>query len=142
LSQTTEQNARQMIELVNSRNVEKVMDQYAEDAIFQVPNLEAPIKGKDAIRAFFRGSFEAFPDWTMHVSKVIISGGETIVINSVHGTHTGPLIGANGKSFAPTNKKFTQDLLTRVVFDQSDKVRSLRAYGNSTDMTRPLGLPA
>ncbi|MGC2289741.1 MAG: nuclear transport factor 2 family protein [Thermoplasmata archaeon] len=142
MSQTTEQNARQMIELVNSRNVEKLMEQYAEDATFQVPNLDGPIKGKDAIRAFYKGSFAAFPDWRMDVSKVIVSGGETIVINTIHGTHTGPLTGTNGASFAPTNKRFAQDLLTRVVFDNTDKVHSLRAYGNSTDLTRPLGLPA
>lgn len=131
-----------MIELVNTRNVDKLMEQYAENATFQVPSLDAPIKGKDAIRAFYKGSFAAFPDWTMDVNKLIVSGGETIVVNSVHGTHTGPLTGQNGQSIAPTNKRFTQELLTRVVFDSSDKVQSLRAYGNSSDMTRQLGLPA
>jgi predicted ester cyclase len=131
-----------MIELVNSRNVEKLMEEYAEGATFQVPGLDAPIKGKDAIRAFHAGTFAAFPDWSMVVSKVIISGGETIVVNSVHGTHTGPLAGVDGQSFAPTNRSFIQDLLTRVVFDTDDKVQSLRAYGNSSDLNRQLGLPA
>ena len=93
-----------MIELVNSRNVEKLMDQYAEDATFQVPNLNGPIKGKDAIRAFYQGSFAAFPDWTMVVSKVIVSGGETIVVNSVHGTHNGPMAGPTAKRSHPRTR--------------------------------------
>lgn len=131
-----------MIDNVNSRNVEKVMEQYAENATFQVPSLDAPIHGKDAIRAFYQGNFAAFPDWSMDVTKVIISGGETIVVNSVHGTHKGPLTGPTGQSFAPTNKRFAQDLLTRVVFDDADKVLSLRSYGNSSDLTRQLGIVA
>jgi len=142
LSQTTEQNARQIIELVNDRNVDKLMEQYAEDATFQVPSLDAPLRGKEAIRAFYKGNYAAFPDWTMNVTKVIVSGGETIVIDSIHGTHTGPLVLANGQSFAPTNKKFSQEQLTRIVFDSSDKVLSLRAYGNSSDLIRQLGLKA
>jgi len=140
LSQTTEQNARQMIELVNSRNVEKLLEQYTEDATFQVPSLDAPIRGKAAIRAYYKGNFAAFPDWSMEVSKVIVSGGETIVVDSVHGTHTGPLTLADGKLFPPTNKKFRQEELTRVLFDSNDKILSLRAYGNSTDLIRQLGL--
>ncbi len=140
MSQTTEQNARQMIELVNSRNVEKLLEQYAEDATFQVPTLDAPIRGKEAIRAYYKGNFAAFPDWSMDVTKVIVSGGETIVVDSVHGTHTGPLTLADGKLFPPTNKKFRQEELTRVVFDSNDKVLSLRAYGNSADLIRQLGL--
>lgn len=142
LSQTTEQNAHRMIANVNSRDVEKVLEQYAENASFQVPSLDAPIHGKDAIRAFYKESFVAFPDWNMNVTKVIVSGGETIVVNSIRGTHRGPLPGSDGRSFAPTNKRFVLEQLTRVIFDESDKVLSLRSYGNPADVTRQLGLAA
>ncbi|MCI4346286.1 MAG: ester cyclase [Thermoplasmata archaeon] len=129
-----------MIAVVNTRNVEKVVEQYAEDATFQVPTLDKPLHGKDAIRGFLTGSFAAFPDWTMDITKVIVSGNETIVVNSVRGTHTGPLTGKNGESIAPTNKKFVQEQLTRVVLNGDGKVQSLRAYGNPSELYHQLGL--
>lgn len=140
MSQTTEQEARHLIASVNTRNVERVMALYAEDATFQDPSLDAPIRGKKAIRDFFVGYFAAFPDWTMVVTKLVVSGGETYVVHSVRGTHMGPFTGTDGRSVAPTNRKFVQDQLTRVVFDAAGKVQSLRAYGNPADLTRQLGL--
>jgi steroid delta-isomerase-like uncharacterized protein len=140
MPQITEENARQMIAVVNTRNVEKVMEQYAENATFQVPILETPLKGKDAIRAFLTGNFAAFPDWTIDVTKVFVSGDETVVVNSVHGTHTGPMTGQDGKVIAPTHKRFVQDQATRVIFNDHGKVTSLRAFGNSSDLARQLGL--
>ena len=141
MSQNIEENARQMIAVVNTRNVEKVMEQYAEDATFQVPMLETPLKGKVAIRAFLTSNFAAFPDWTIDVTKVFVSGDETVVVNSVHGTHTGPMTGSDGHVVAPTHKRFAQDQATRVIFNDHGKVTSLRAFGNSADLAHQLGLP-
>ena len=128
-----------MIANVNSRNIEKVMAQYAEDATFQVPNLDEPVRGKEAIRAFLMRSFAAFPDWRMVVAKVIVSGGETIVVNSVGGTQTGRLTGTDGEEIPPTNLRFMQDQLTRVIFNREGKVQSLRAYGYPTESSRQVG---
>jgi steroid delta-isomerase-like uncharacterized protein len=136
----TEQEARQMIAVVNTRNVDKVIEQYADDATFQVPSLSAPLKGKPAIRSFLTESFVAFPDWTLDVSKVIISGDNVVTVGSVSGTHNGPLTGADGKAIAPTHKKFVQEQLTRLVFNQHGKVESFRAYGNASDLYHQLGL--
>ncbi|HEY1198179.1 MAG TPA: nuclear transport factor 2 family protein [Thermoplasmata archaeon] len=141
MTQLTELEARQMIAVVNTRNVEKVVAQYAENASFQVPNLESPIQGKEAIRSYLTGAFAAFPDWTMDINNVIVSGNEAIVVNSVHGTHTGPFTDSDGKAVTPTNKSFVQDQLTRVVVDENGKVSLYRAYGNPSRMNRLLRSP-
>lgn len=140
MTQLTEQEARQMIAVVNTRNVETIVEQYAEDATFQVPSLAAPIHGKTAIRNFLTGSFTAFPDWTMDVSRVYVAGSDVVVVNSVRGTHTGPLAQPNGQPIAPTNKKFAQEQMTRVVLNGSGKVQSLRSYGNPAELNQQLGL--
>jgi ketosteroid isomerase-like protein len=141
MTQLTEPEARQLIDVVNTRNVEKVVEQYAENASFQVPSLESPIEGKAAIRSYLTSAFAAFPDWTMDVTKVLISGNEAIVVNSVHGTHTGPFTDSDGKAVVPTNKTFVQEQLTRVVVDESGKVSMFRAYGNPSRMNRLLRSP-
>ncbi|MGP8076488.1 MAG: nuclear transport factor 2 family protein [Thermoplasmata archaeon] len=141
MTQLTEPEARQMIAVVNTRNVEKIVEQYAENASFQVPRLESPIVGKEAIRSFLTSAFAAFPDWTMDINNVIVSGNEAIVVNSVHGTHTGPFTDSDGKAVVPTNKKFVQEQLTRVVVDEKGKVSMYRAYGNPSRMNRLLRSP-
>lgn len=140
MTQLTEQDARQMIAVVNTRNVDRVVEQYAEDATFQIPELNSPLNGKEAIRSYLKGAFEAFPDWTLDITKVFVSGDETVIVNSVRGTHTGPLTGADGKSIAPTHKKFVEDQMTRIVLNEKGKVKSLRAYGNPAELYRQLGL--
>ncbi|MCI4364986.1 MAG: nuclear transport factor 2 family protein [Thermoplasmata archaeon] len=137
----TEQETRQFFAVVNTRNVDKVVELYAENATFQVPNLDAPVVGKEAIRSYLTGAFAAFPDWTMDIGKVIVSGDEAVVVNSVHGTHTGPYTTKDGKTVDPTNKKLNQEQLTRVVVDSGGKVSLLRSYGNPSALNRMLRPP-
>jgi len=134
LTQLTEQDARQMIAVVNTRNVEKVLEQYADDATFQVPNLEIPLTGKAAIRSYLTESFVAFPDWNMEISKIFVQGNDIVIVDSVSGTHTGPLTAVDGTAVVPTNKKFVQEQMTRVVLNQHGKVQSLRSYGNAANL--------
>lgn len=141
MTQLTEQTVRQMVAVVNSRNVDQIVEQYATDATFQVPNLDAPLRGKDAIRSYLSESFAAFPDWTMDISKVFLSGDETVIVNSIHGTNTGPMAGRDGKALAPTNRKFAQEQVTRMVLNGAGKVQSLRAYGDPAELFHQLGLP-
>ncbi|HXQ94411.1 MAG TPA: ester cyclase [Thermoplasmata archaeon] len=123
-----------MIAVVNTRNVEKVLEHYAEDATFQVPNLETPLKGKVAIRSYLTENFVAFPDYTIEVSKVFVQGNDVVVVDSVSGTHTGPLMAADGTAIVPSNKKFVQEQMTRLVLNQNGKVQSLRSYGNAANL--------
>jgi steroid delta-isomerase-like uncharacterized protein len=129
-----------MIAVVNTRNVEKIVEQYADDATFQLPSLDTPLKGKEAIRSFLQGSFAAFPDWTIDVRSVVVSGNETLVVNSVRGTQDGPLVGLDGKTIPATHRKFVQEQMTHVVLNEQGKVQSLRAYGNPSELYTQLGL--
>jgi steroid delta-isomerase-like uncharacterized protein len=129
-----------MIAIVNTHNADKIVEQYADDVTFQVPGLDAPLHGKVAIRDFLKGNFEAFPDWTMDITKVFVSADETVLVSSARGTHTGPMIGKDGTSVAPTHKKFVQDEMIRVTLNEKGQVKSLRSYGNSADTLRQLGL--
>lgn len=136
----TEPQVREMIAVVNSRNVEKVMDQFAEDATFQTPSQDHPVHGKAAIRTAHTDLFAAFPDWTIEPKTISVVGSEVLIVNSVRGTHEGPLNGAAGKSIPATHRKFSQEQMTRVVLNEKGKVQSLRAYGNPAELFVQLGL--
>lgn len=136
----TEPQVREMIAVVNTRNVDKVLEQFAEDATFQDPSQEHPAQGKAAIRTALTESFVAFPDWTVEPKTISVVGNEVLIVNTVHGTHNGPLNGVAGKSFPATHRKFSQEQMTRVVLNEKGKVQSLRAYGNPVEVLRQLGL--
>jgi C-1 hydroxylase len=136
----TEPQIREMIAVVNTRNVDKVLEQYAEDATFQDPSNEHPIQGKAAIRTVFTEAFTAFPDWTVEPRTISVVGNEVLIVNSVRGTHDGPLNAIAGKSYPATHRKFAQEQMTRVVLNEKGKVQSLRAYGNPAEVLRQLGL--
>jgi ketosteroid isomerase-like protein len=121
--------------------VETILAHYADNATFQVPTLESPLVGKEAIRTYLTSAFVTFPDWTMDLKEVLVSGHEAVVVNSVHGTHTGPFTAKDGKSVAPTNKKLVQEQLTRVVVNDDGKISLLRSYGNPSAMNRMLRPP-
>jgi steroid delta-isomerase-like uncharacterized protein len=140
MTQFTETDARQMIAVANTRNVDRILEQYADDATFQAPMLDKPLKGKDAIRAFLSGSFTAFPDWNLDLQKVVVSGNETFTVDSVRGTHEGALTSVDGKSTPATHRKFVQEQMTRVILNEKGKIQSLRSYGNPVELYRQLGL--
>lgn len=129
-----------MIAVVNSRNVEKVLDQYAEDATFQGFAQEQPVRGKAAIRTALTNDFVAFPNWTIEPKTISVVGNEILIVNSVSGTHEGPYVSAMGKSHAATHRKFSQEQMTRVVLNENGKVLSMQAFGNPAEVLRQLGL--
>jgi C-1 hydroxylase len=140
VSAITEPQVRDMIAVVNSRNVEKVLEQYSEEATFQSPAEERAMQGKAAIRTMYTNAFTAFPDWKLEPNTISIVGNEVLIVNSVSGTHDGPLNGPAGASFPATHRKFSQDQMTRIVINADGKVKSLRSYGNPAEVLRQLGL--
>jgi steroid delta-isomerase-like uncharacterized protein len=140
MTAVTEPQIREMFAVVNTRNVDKVLDQYAEDATLQMPSEEHILQGKAAIRTAYVNAFAAFPDWTVEPKTISVVGSEVLIVNSVHGTHDGPLTAAAGKSIPATHRKFSQEQMTRIVLNEKGKVQSLRAFGNPAEVLRQLGL--
>ena len=137
----TEKDAREMIARANTRNVDLVVDQYAEDAVFEMPGAPKPFRGKEEIRAFEKQNYTAFPDWTMNVKTIAVSGNEVLIVGSGTGTHTGPLTGYDGKLIPPTNKKVVIEGVTHLVLNDEGKIKSFRLYGDPLAIRQQLGLP-
>jgi steroid delta-isomerase-like uncharacterized protein len=140
MNQITERDAREILANANSRNVDKIIEQYADDATFQVPGQHEPLIGKDAIRTFFEENYTAFPDWSVNPKTVAVSGNEVLVVESVSGTHEGPLTDFDGNAIPPTHRKVVLDGMTHIVLDASGKIKSFRVYGNPMEMPKQLGV--
>jgi hypothetical protein len=133
----TEADIRQLFAVVNTRNVDRVLEQYAVGASFQLPELDCALVGKPAIRAFLAAKYTTYPNWSQSVTKVLLSGDEAAVVSSLRGTRAGPSTGPDGARFSPTDTPLAREHLTWVVFDGDGKVASLRAYGEPAPLDDP-----
>jgi ketosteroid isomerase-like protein len=102
ISRNTElkQLTRRMYETFQNRQFDQFAALLAEDArdYAQGPKV---IVGRDAIVTNLKGFFSAFPDYTVQVEDIAVSGNRVYAKNTFTGTHTQPLMGF----IAPTQQK-------------------------------------
>ncbi len=94
VSSTAEHEAliRQVLELIDERNLDAAMEFYAEDYIYHGPGgLE--LRGRDAIRGLWVDFLAGLPDLSATVDDLIIQGDKIVLRWTIRGTHTGELLG-------------------------------------------------
>ena len=110
-----------------------------ESVVLHAPGLPAPIKGRPAALEFIRGFMNALPDF--HIREVhTVAQGDWIAREFVNtGTHTGPLVGADGRTIPPTNKRvqFTEMDLFKI---EGGKVKEMRLYFDQLGLLAQLGV--
>lgn len=121
------------IEAFNDHDVDRLMDQMAEDATFTDP-LEAEISGAE-LREYTIEIFEAFPDLRLEVKRVISSDDGVVAIECDYlGTHEGALEG-----IPPTGNAVVVPGVT-VIDVSDDGITSWRDYWDQETFSEQLGL--
>lgn len=96
---------KEMLEAWNRHDIEAILERLQEDVLWTDPSLEAPVHGKEAVRASLKDTFTAFPDFhvptedfQVYADAKIQSAVSTWTFS---GTMTGPLdmgVPATGRS--------------------------------------------
>src|SRR3972149_6566775 len=111
----------------------------AESVVLHAPGLPEPIKGRRAALEFIRGFVNALPDF--HIRELhTVAQGDWISREFVNtGTHTGPLVGADGRTIPPTNKRveFNEIDLFKI---EGGKVTEMRLYFDQLGFLAQLGI--
>jgi predicted ester cyclase/ketosteroid isomerase-like protein len=76
------------------------------------------IVGRDNILAGLKGMFSAFPDYTVQVEDIAVSGNRVYAKNTFTGTQTQPLMGF----LAPTNQKVVWTDTDMIEFNDEGKI--------------------
>ncbi len=92
---------RQVLELINDRNLDAAFELYAADYIYHGPGAQE-LRGRDAIRGLWEVFLTAFPDLQSTIDDVIIEGDKLVLRWTVQGTHTGQFL-----EIPPSNKQMT-----------------------------------
>ena len=100
--------AREVMDRVTQAVIDHDLDAaaacYAEDAVAVTPD-QGEIRGRDAIRGYFKGQVDGFPDGDYEYVQKHEAGNVAIDEGYLTGTHTGSLVMRTGESFEPTGKQ-------------------------------------
>ena len=83
---------RQVLELINDRNLDAAFELYAPDYIYHGPGGQE-LRGRDGIRGLWAVFLAAFPDLHSTVDDVISEGDKLVLRWTIQGTHTGEFLG-------------------------------------------------
>jgi steroid delta-isomerase-like uncharacterized protein len=91
---------RQVLALIDERNLDAAFELYALDYIYHGPAGE--LRGRDSIRGLWGVFLTGFPDLHATIEDMISEGDKVVLRWRVEGTHTGEFMGV-----APSNMKIT-----------------------------------
>ena len=91
---------RQVLALIDERNLDEAFELYALDYIYHGPAGE--LRGRDGIRGLWEVFLTGFPDLHSTIEDMVSEGDKVVLRWRVEGTHTGEFMGV-----APSNKKIT-----------------------------------
>ena len=127
-----------LTETLFSRDMDALKELYASDAVLETPD-QGPVRGRDAIVAYVGEFIAAFPDASYETAYEHESGDDAIDEGFFVGTHTGPLVGPDGESIAPTGKSVRMRACD-VASIRDGLVTNHRFYFDQMDFLEQLGL--
>jgi steroid delta-isomerase-like uncharacterized protein len=92
----TERNVRKWMEHVlaeNRRDLDRLIDSLADDAMYEIVPLKLKWEGKEEIREFYHMLWTAMPDVKLDLRSRVADEHYVVEESHVHGTHSGPLFG-------------------------------------------------
>ena len=135
MGQALDINAR-LAAAVNDHDLATMGELFSDEAVVSDPDGE--VKGREAIVAYFREWFEAFPDFKAR-DELTAEAGD-VVLNQwvLFGTNSGPMQTPEG-AIPPTGKHVTVRGCD-VVIVQDGRIQAYRAYYDRLTLMTQLGL--
>ncbi|MFC6953422.1 ester cyclase [Halorubellus litoreus] len=122
------------IEAFNDQDVGRVLGAFADDGTFFDPLLDEPVSGRE-LREYTTEIFEAFPDLTIDVRRVVASTDRDVALELTYvGTHQGSMDG-----IPATGRRATTETIAVIEFGE-DGIESWRDYFDQVGFREQLGL--
>jgi steroid delta-isomerase-like uncharacterized protein len=132
--------SQRYFEAWNSRDPERVLALMTDDILFEDPVLpEGSARGQATLRGFLRSIWRAFPDLTVAMRNnplIAIDGSRAAVELETSGTFLGPL---DPPGYGPTGTRGGLAAMELWEFE-GDKLRHVRAFADTMEMGRQMGL--
>ena len=129
--------ARQQVEAFNSGNWELMRGKLASDSRYDELGTQRKIDGPEKIVELFKGWKQAFPDAAGTVTSAFASGNKVALEVTWKGTHSGPLVTAEGTIPATGKRQETPAALFYTV--EGNKIKESRHYFDSMTLLKQIG---
>ena len=129
--------AREQVDAFNSSDWERMQAGLTADARHSELGTRRKVEGPAQIVELFKGWKTAFPDATGTITSAIGSGDTAALEVTWKGTHTGPLVAAEGTIPASGKRQETPAV---IVFNfEGGKIRESRQYFDSMTLLEQIG---
>ncbi|MFL5732949.1 MAG: ester cyclase [Chloroflexia bacterium] len=113
----------------NRRDLDRLIDTLADDAVYEIVPMKKFWRGKDEIRRFYTMLWMAIPDVKLDLRSKVADDHYVVEESHVHGTHSGPLFGV-----PPSNGHIEFDLVIYFPF-KDGKIMGERLYLDVNSIT-------
>jgi steroid delta-isomerase-like uncharacterized protein len=132
--------ARAEVDAFNNGDWERLQAMFTSDSRYDELGTQRMIEGSEKIVELFKGWKMAFPDATGMVTSALGSGNTAALEVTWTGTHTGPLVTAEGT--IPASGK-RQETPAAIFFTfEGDKIKESRQYFDSMTLLKQIGAAA
>jgi steroid delta-isomerase-like uncharacterized protein len=129
--------AREQIEAFRSSDWERMQAGLATDASYHELATQRKVEGSERILELNKGWKTAFPDGTGTVTSAIAGGNMSALEVTWRGTHTGPLVTAEGT--IPSSGKHQETPAVCVFSFEDGKINESRMYFDALTLLRQIG---
>ena len=84
--------ASSLIAAFNGHDAERLANLYTDDQVTVLPGAPEPVRGRKNKEEMVAGYFRAFPDLTLEIPLVLVSGNHIVCAAHMAGTNTGALV--------------------------------------------------
>lgn len=138
-----ERRAELLVEAIDGMNrgdLDAYGRMFADDVVVYGPGSTEPSVGRAARVAWVEGLLAAFPDAVVTIVGSFYAGDRGCVEFAFAGTHTGPLVGADGGVVAPTGARVAFPYCIAYKYGDDHLATDVHEYFDQLELLLPLGV--
>jgi steroid delta-isomerase-like uncharacterized protein len=131
--------ARSLVEAFNGHDAERLANLYTDDQVTVLPGAPEPVRGRKNKAEMVAGYFRAFPDLTLEIPLVLVSGSHVVCAGYMKGTNTGPLVSPEGE-MPPTGRRVNIRMAFILRVTLTGLIEEDQTYFDEAEFLKQLGL--
>ena len=131
--------ASNLVAAFNGHDAERLASLYTDDQVTVLPGAPDPVRGRKNKAEMVAGYFRAFPDLTLQIPLVLVSGNHIVCAGHMAGTNMGPLVSPEGE-MPPTGRRVNIRMAFILRVTPTGLIEEDQTYFDEAEFLKQLGL--
>ncbi|MEW5853140.1 MAG: nuclear transport factor 2 family protein [Myxococcota bacterium] len=128
------------LDAIRRKDIEGVLNMYADDVVITDVNSDAELRGKSALRTLMTNMKSALPDVDIDPVKVVRSNGSLAVLAHVRASYPKDFTAPGGATLAVGGKKLDTHAVFFVDVDDTGRIKHVHRFADLAAVSKQLGL--